>query len=105
MRRIQFLLALILSLTLSFTLRAGLFAVSITSAAQTVPAQPANQIISTPIPTSSLSEQPAPVTRGRPPLGLTLLLLGICCIFILLIGVFILGIVVRRQNYKKDEIK
>ena len=97
MQRIQFLLALILSL--------NLFTVSTTSAAQTVPAQPANQIISTPIPTSALSEQPAPVTRGRPPLGLTLILLGMCCFFILLIGVFILGVVVRRQNYKKDEIK
>ena len=59
----------------------------------------ANQISTpTPIPTSSLSEQPATQTRGRPPLWLTLFLLGTCCIMILLVGIVILGIVARNQN-------
>ncbi|HKJ37241.1 MAG TPA: peptidase MA family metallohydrolase [Anaerolineales bacterium] len=56
----------------------------------------------TPVPTSSFDEQStseAPV-RGRPPLSLTLILLGFCCIFIILIGVVILGFVVRRDNRK-----
>jgi len=61
----------------------------------------ANQIGTlTPIPTSSLSEQPATQTRGTPPLWLTLFLLGICCIMILLVGIVILGIVARNQNRK-----
>lgn len=58
----------------------------------------------TPVPTSSFDEQPtseAPV-RGRPPLSLTLFLLGFCCIFIILIGVVILGFVVRRDNRKGE---
>jgi hypothetical protein len=102
MQRIRIPIALILSLTLSFTLRAGTLAVSGASAA---PTQSASQIIATPVPTSSLSGQATPeaVTRNRPPLGLTLLLLGFCCLFLLLIGVFILGIVVRRPSQKKDE--
>lgn len=56
----------------------------------------------TPIPTSSFDEQStdkAPV-RGKPPLALTLALLGFCCIFILIIGVIALGIFVRRENRK-----
>lgn len=60
----------------------------------------------TPIPTSSFkgSGQPtqisSPPTRTGPPLGLTLILLAMCCFFILLFGVLILGIVVRNQNSK-----
>lgn len=63
----------------------------------------ANQINTpTPIPTSSFEEQTtdeSPV-RGRPPLALTLALLGFCCIFILIIGVIALGIFVRHENRK-----
>jgi hypothetical protein len=61
------------------------------------------QATPTAIPTSSSSGQPteaAAPQRGRPPLALTLLLLGICCIFILLAGIVILGFIVRRQNDK-----
>jgi hypothetical protein len=61
----------------------------------------ANQVTPTAIPTSSFATQSteAPI-RGRPPLSLTLILLGLCCIFLILIGVLILGFVVRNQNLK-----
>jgi fructose-specific phosphotransferase system IIC component len=59
------------------------------------------------IPTSSFTTQPAgtPV-RNNPPLSLTLILLGLCCFFLLLIGMVILGFVVRNQSikeWKKDQ--
>ena len=62
----------------------------------------ANQITPTAIPTSSFATQSteAPV-RGRPPLSLTLILLGLCCVFLILIGMVILGFVVRNQNIKE----
>jgi hypothetical protein len=61
------------------------------------------QVTPTAIPTSS-SAQPAevaPSQQGRPPLALTLILLGLCCVFILLIGVVILGVIIRRQSQPK----
>jgi hypothetical protein len=59
------------------------------------------QVTSTPVPTSSFGGQPTemPVRTG-PPLALTVILLGICCAFLVLIGVVALGFVVRRQNRK-----
>lgn len=57
------------------------------------------QVTSTPVPTSSFDGQPTEVpVRTGPPLELTMLLLGMCCAFLVLIGVVILGFVVRRQN-------
>ncbi|MDX1377982.1 MAG: peptidase MA family metallohydrolase [Anaerolineales bacterium] len=62
----------------------------------------ANQIATpTPVPTSSIGEptdENTPPTRGRPPLSLTLILLALCCVFIILIGVIVLGFIVRREN-------
>lgn len=60
----------------------------------------ASQVTSTAIPTSNFDEQSTPETQVRtaPPLWLTLTLLGFCCIFLVLIGVVILGFVVRSQN-------
>ena len=57
------------------------------------------QSTSTPVPTSSSNSEPTqtPVRTG-PPLALTMILLGMCCIFLILIGVVVLGFVVRRQN-------
>jgi hypothetical protein len=57
------------------------------------------QITSTPVPTSSFAGEPTqtPVRTG-PPLALTMILLGMCCAFLILIGVVVLGFVVRRQN-------
>ena len=60
----------------------------------------AQQSTPTVIPTSSFNSTPAteiPVRTG-PPLTLSLILLGVCCIMLLLIGVLILGVVVTRQN-------
>ena len=60
----------------------------------------AAQITPTAIPTSTFDDQPTPetATRTAPPLWLTLTLLGFCCIFLILIGVVVLGFVVRNQN-------
>ncbi len=61
----------------------------------------ANQVTPTAIPTSSFATQSTEVPiRGRPPLSLTLILLGLCCVFLILIGMLILGFVVRNQNPK-----
>jgi len=60
-----------------------------------------NQAVTpTPVPTSSFDEPTTTenTTPGRPPLPLTLMLLGMCCVFILLIGVVVLGFIVRRGN-------
>ena len=58
------------------------------------------QVTSTPVPTSSFGEPTQPPARRGPPLSLTLILLGMCCMFLLLIGVVVLGLVLRRQNQK-----
>ena len=57
------------------------------------------QATPTALPTSSF-ESPIAPTRTAPPLWLTASLLGFCCIFLLLIGVIVLGIVVRGRNQK-----
>ena len=60
------------------------------------------QVTSTPVPTSSFGGQPAETpTRTGPPLGLTLILLGMCCIFLVFIGVVVLGFVVRSQDRRR----
>jgi len=60
------------------------------------------QVTSTPIPTSSFSGQPTEIpARTGPPLALTLTLLGMCCIFLVLIGIVVLGFVVRSQNRRE----
>ncbi|MGE5374089.1 MAG: peptidase MA family metallohydrolase [Bacteroidota bacterium] len=61
------------------------------------------QATPTAIPTSSSSVQPveaATAPRGRPPLALTLILLALCCVFLLLGLIFVLAFLVRRQNDK-----
>jgi hypothetical protein len=59
------------------------------------------QVTSTPVPTSSLGSQPTETsTPTGPPLALTMILLGMCCIFVVLIGVVVLGFVVRGRNRK-----
>jgi hypothetical protein len=62
------------------------------------------QVTSTPVPTSSFNTEltQTPTTaRTGPPIALTMILLGMCCIFLVLIGVFVLGFVVRNQNRKE----
>jgi len=60
----------------------------------------AQQSTPTVIPTSSFNSIPATELppRRAPPLGLSLVLLGICCVMLLLLGVLILGVAVSRQN-------
>lgn len=55
------------------------------------------QTTQTPIATSAPGGPEAPAPTG-PPLPLTLTLLGLCCAFLILIGVVILGFFVRREN-------
>jgi hypothetical protein len=61
-----------------------------------------SEIVPTLIPTSSFENQPTstPAERGKPPIALTLALLGFCCIFLLILGVIVLGFIVRAQNMK-----
>ena len=60
----------------------------------------AQQSTPTVIPTSSFDSTPGTEMPARtgPPLGLSLVLLGICCVMLSLIGVLILGVIVSRQN-------
>lgn len=59
------------------------------------------QLTSTPVPTSSFDGQPTQVpSRTGPPRALTLILLAMCCVFLVLIGVIVLGLVLRNQNRK-----
>ena len=60
------------------------------------------QTTTTPIPTSSASQQPTEGggVRTGPPLWLTLSLLGCCCLLLLVVGILVLGFVVRSQNRK-----
>jgi hypothetical protein len=57
------------------------------------------QVTLTPVPTSSFGGQSTPTpARTGPPLALTMILLGLCCAFLVLLGVVVLGFMVRRQN-------
>jgi len=57
-----------------------------------------------PIPTSSFSTPTSEMpVRGGPPLSLTLILLALCCFFILFIGMLVLGFIVRNQNLRKSK--
>jgi len=56
------------------------------------------QVTATAVPTSSDGQPTGTPERTGPPLALTLILLGMCCLFLILIGVVILGFVVRSQN-------
>lgn len=61
------------------------------------------QATDTPVPTSTFNQQPTPSTspaRTGPPLALSLILLALCCAMLLVIGIFVLAIIVRRQNAK-----
>jgi hypothetical protein len=57
----------------------------------------------TPIPTSSLGEpttEESPPIRSGPPIALTLALFGVCCLFLIIIGVVALVFFIRAQNRK-----
>ncbi|MGE5775679.1 MAG: peptidase MA family metallohydrolase [Chloroflexota bacterium] len=62
----------------------------------------AAQMTATPVPTSSFDgSQPTQApTRTGPPLALTMILLALCCVFLILIAVVVLGLVLRNQNRK-----
>lgn len=62
-------------------------------------------VIPTPftVPTSSFSSptESAPASPlSGPPIALTVIVLGLCCLFLLVIGVVAIGLVVRSQNQK-----
>ena len=60
------------------------------------------QVTPTVIPTSTFGGQPTGTpARTGPPLSLTLILMVMCCAFLVLIGVVVLGFVVRRQNRRE----
>lgn len=62
---------------------------------------PALQVTPTPVPTSTGGQPTDSVpTQTGPPLWLSLTLLGMCCLILLVIGVVVLGFVVRRGNSK-----
>lgn len=68
------------------------------------------QLLNTPtpfaIPTSSSSDNnspSAPTTSSGPPIGLTLFMLALCCVFGLSIGVAILSVIVFRQQIREDK--
>jgi ABC-type transport system involved in multi-copper enzyme maturation permease subunit len=44
-----------------------------------------------------------PAQSNTPPLSLTLILLGFCCLTLLVIGVIALGLFVRNQNQKEKK--
>lgn len=52
------------------------------------------------IPTSSFSQTDSPPVRSSPPLMLTIALVCFCLVFLLIIGVIVLGFVIRRGNAK-----
>ncbi len=58
------------------------------------------QATPTPVPTSSIASGQPTETPGRtgPPFALTVILMALCCAFILVIGVAVLAFVVRKQN-------
>lgn len=61
------------------------------------------QTTPTPIPTSTINQSanPTPGRGNGPPLAFTLIVLALCCAFLLLIGVFVLALLIRRgQNPK-----
>lgn len=52
------------------------------------------------IPTSSFGDPETPAERSGPPLLLTVSLLCFCLLFLLIVGVIVLGFSVRRDNHK-----
>jgi len=85
---------------LTLILNISLFAVQPTFAtpgAETTDNQEITEFSITPIPTSSTQDQPITDIR-RPPLWLTLFLLGTCCIMVMLLGIVVLGFFLRKQN-------
>jgi hypothetical protein len=54
------------------------------------------------VPTSSFTGD-NDTSRTAPPIWLTLALLGFCCVFLLILGVIVLGVIVRTQNSKRGQ--
>jgi hypothetical protein len=61
------------------------------------------QTTATPLPTSTSGQTTEMPTRTGPPLALTLILLGMCCVFLILVGIVVLGFMVRNQNTKEGK--
>lgn len=65
--------------------------------------QVVSQVVLAVTPTAAINSDSG-LSTG-PPIWMTLSLLGFCCVLILILGVFVLGFVVRGQNVKamKDQ--
>ncbi len=61
-------------------------------------AQVVSQVFLAVTPTAAINSETG-VSNG-PPIWMTLSLLGFCCVLSLILGVFVLGFVVRAQNMK-----
>ncbi|MBI5822658.1 MAG: hypothetical protein HZB18_01425 [Chloroflexi bacterium] len=59
-----------------------------------------SSVLSTSTPIPSMDQ----TTPGGPPLSLTISLLCFCLTFLLIIGVFVLGVVVRRKGSSDDKL-
>jgi len=57
-----------------------------------------------PLTTPTPAQPPTQPSPGGPPLSLTLSMLCFCFMLLLIIGVFVVGVVVRNQN-SKDHMK
>jgi hypothetical protein len=57
------------------------------------------------IPTSAVAEPTQPASIGGTRVILTVVMLGLCCLLMLIIGVIALGVIVRNQNQKKGGSK
>jgi uncharacterized RDD family membrane protein YckC len=57
----------------------------------------------TPAPLSTATPKPSIPAQTGPPLSLTLILLGMCCVFALFIGVVVLGFIARNPKNKEED--
>jgi hypothetical protein len=73
-----------------------------TGTAHTMPVTQDQMVLqATPAPISTAATEPSIPARTGPPLSLTLLLLGMCCVFGLFGGVVVLGFIARNPKNKE----
>jgi hypothetical protein len=82
----------------------SLFSAFSTRAAHANPV-PQDQLVLQATPASVPTSTPEATvsTQTGPPLSLTLILLGMCCVFVLVIGVVVLGFIARNPKKKEED--